>query len=127
MGLIKLAKAFAQAKRGYDVEVQRSTKQEKTLRNTPVVRVYGTIYHQKELARLKGQTVALTIRPTREGDRFERYTYQVYANGSLVGGLDDYAFQHGDIRKYRATAFIDRANDTSPDRIRLFIPRDPRL
>lgn len=127
MGLIKLARSIGQAKREFDAEVRRSPKQEKALRNTPVVRVYGTIYHQKELSRLKGQTVPVTIRPTKPSDKYKSYAYQVYANGEIVGGLDDHGFQSADIRRYKATAIIDRSNDTSKDRIRLFIPRDPNL
>lgn len=123
MGLIKLAKAFVQAKREFDAEMQHTSAQEKTLRVTPTIEVYGTIYHQKELARLKGPTVELSIRKTRNDDYYKSYAYQVYAGGKLVGGLNDYGFQHAAIRNMRATAYIDRNNPDPSNRYRLLIPR----
>lgn len=123
MGLIKLAKAFAQAKREFDAEVRHTSAQEKTLRTTPTIEVYGTIYHQKELSKLKGSTVALRIRQTRKSDYHQQYDYQVLIGDAIVGGLNDYGFQHAAIRNMRATAYIDRANDGSPNRYRLLIPR----
>ena len=62
MGLINLFKAIGEAKREFDREARRSTKQESHIAKTPLLRVNGTIYHQKELSKLKGNSVQLTLR-----------------------------------------------------------------
>lgn len=123
MGLINLIKAIGEAKREFDREARRSTKQESHIAKTPLLRVNGTIYHQKELSKLKGNSVQLTLRKTKADDYYKSYDYQVYADGVLVGGLNDYAFQRGAIRNMRAVALIDR-NGNDRDKINLYIPYD---
>lgn len=86
------------------------------------IKVWGTIYHQDVIARLQG-TVPVVVRPTKAGDRFGWYEYQVMLqDGTIVGALNQWAVERAQIRHWQALAYVEHGEPGEQDRHRLFIP-----
>ena len=122
MGIIKLFKAFGEAKRAYDAEVNSVPTGLTSTLEGRAIRVWGTIYHQDVIAQLQS-AVPVRIRPSKKSDRYGWYDYQVMlTNGTIVGALDQWAVERGQIKNWQALAYVEHGVKGEKDRHRLYIP-----